>query len=130
MPTDALAMQDEYGNTALNIAALVGNTQAAIILVKKNRSLLHIRHSIGYLPVHRAALNAHKDTLVYLLACHYKDDIDPRSLAGGYGVELLVSVIDSGFFGESYLCHLFGYVFIHACCKFRRINVLHAENLT
>ncbi|CAK9138513.1 unnamed protein product [Ilex paraguariensis] len=97
MPTDALALRDDYGNTALNVAAVVGNTEAAVILVKKNPALLHIRNNTGFLPVHRAGLNAHRDTLLYLLTIH-KDDIEPGPLADQSGVQLLVSVIDSGFF--------------------------------
>ena len=103
MPPEALALCDELGNTALNVAALVGNTEAAIILVKKNPALLHIRNNRGWLPVHRAALNAHRDTLLYLMASHKEDLVlESLSLTDQSGVELLVDVIDSGFYGKLY----------------------------
>ncbi|KAK3009666.1 hypothetical protein RJ639_013842 [Escallonia herrerae] len=98
MPSEALALYDDYGNTPLNVAALVGNTEASVILMRKNPALLHMGNNRGWLPVHRAALNAHRNTLLYLLAAH-KDNMDSKSLADQSGVELLVSVIDSGFFG-------------------------------
>ncbi|KAM7473577.1 hypothetical protein LguiB_020820 [Lonicera macranthoides] len=97
MPTEALALTDDYGNTALNVSAMLGNKEAASILVKKNPSLLHMRNNRGLLPITRAASNAHKSTLVFLLGVH-KEDVDPCSLQGQAGVELLISTIDSGFF--------------------------------
>ncbi|KAK3022807.1 hypothetical protein RJ639_047056 [Escallonia herrerae] len=97
MPSEALALYDDYGNTPLNVAALVGNTEAAVILMRKNPALLYMGNNRGWLPVHRAALNAHRNTLQYFLAAH-KDNMDSKSLADQSGVELLVSVIDSGFF--------------------------------
>lgn len=99
MPIEALALGDVDGNTALHIAALVGNTEAAIIMLEKNPALIHIRHYGGRLPVHRAAICARKDTLRHLLDTHYKVDntTDPGFLAGQSGVLLLVRVIESRF---------------------------------
>ncbi|KAM7473579.1 hypothetical protein LguiB_020822 [Lonicera macranthoides] len=97
MPTEALALTDDYGNNALTVAAIIGNKEAASILVKKNPSLLHMRNNKGLLPIMRAASNAHKSTLVFLLGVH-KEDVGPCSLKGQAGVELLISIIDSGFF--------------------------------
>ncbi|KAK2995707.1 hypothetical protein RJ640_020173 [Escallonia rubra] len=97
IPNEALALYDDYGNTPLHVAALVGNTETAIILMRKNPALLHMGNNRGWLPVHRAALNAHRNTLLYLLAAH-KDNMDSKSLADQSSVELLVSVTDSGFF--------------------------------
>lgn len=111
MPTEALALTDDYGNTALTVAAIIGNTEAASILVKKNPSLLHIRNNRGLLPIMRAASNAHKSTLEFLLDVH-KQDVGPCSLQGHAGVELLISIIDSGFFGEFLLFNILFFLIV------------------
>lgn len=61
-----LEAKNDTGNTALSMAAMVGNTAAAKILVRKNPGLLYISNEQQYLPVHEAARCAHKDMLVYL----------------------------------------------------------------
>ncbi|KAJ9566725.1 hypothetical protein OSB04_002691 [Centaurea solstitialis] len=61
-----LEVKNVTGNTALSMAAIVGNTAAAKILVRKNPGLLYISNEQRYLPVHEAARCAHKNILLYL----------------------------------------------------------------
>ncbi|KAJ0687629.1 putative ankyrin repeat-containing domain-containing protein [Helianthus annuus] len=53
--------------TPLHIAAVVGNTEAVKILVNKNQELLYAKDVDELLPIHRALINSHKDTFLYLL---------------------------------------------------------------
>ncbi|CAL5328655.1 unnamed protein product [Camellia sinensis] len=108
MPVEALELNDSAGYTALNTAARFGNTDAAKILVAKHTDLLYIRNKDDWLPLHRAAQSAHKDTLSYLLmvtnpGCKTKKPIENDlehmpPFEDDSGVELLVLVIASGFY--------------------------------
>ncbi|KAI8017134.1 Ankyrin repeat-containing protein ITN1 [Camellia lanceoleosa] len=108
MPVEALELTDSEDYTALNTAARFGNTEAAKILVAKHSDLLYIRNKEYWLPLHRAAQSAHKDTLSYLLmvtnpTCKTKKPIDNNlermaPFEAESGVELLVLVIASGFY--------------------------------
>ncbi|GMP36821.1 hypothetical protein CsSME_00008821 [Camellia sinensis var. sinensis] len=108
MPVEALELNDSKGYTALNTAARFGNTEAVEILVAKHSDLLHIRNEDDWLPLHRAAQSAHKDTLSYLLMvtnpdCKTKKPIDNdlehmAPFEADSGVELLVLVIASRFY--------------------------------
>ncbi|KAL9688385.1 hypothetical protein QQ045_032806 [Rhodiola kirilowii] len=66
-PSD-LEMTDKDGRTALGIAAMVGNMEAAKLLVQKNPSLPNISSgcAAGF-PIHCAAEYGHKNLLLYLL---------------------------------------------------------------
>ncbi|KAF5956400.1 hypothetical protein HYC85_003625 [Camellia sinensis] len=124
MPVEALELTDCEGHTALNTAAWFGNTEAAKILVAKHSDLLYIRNKKDWLPLYRAAQSAHKDTLSYLLMvtkpdCKTKKPIenDLEHMApfeDDSGVELLVRVIASGFYGEfgHHLWYIISYSFI------------------
>ncbi|KAA8544475.1 hypothetical protein F0562_022485 [Nyssa sinensis] len=96
MPTEALALQNIVGQTALMVAAIVGNTRAAVILVKKNPALLYTKDGKGNLPVHCAAYCDKRETLLYLLSVT-KDEIKHSPFEGQIGVRLLIAVITSGF---------------------------------
>ncbi|XP_028084573.1 uncharacterized protein LOC114285693 [Camellia sinensis] len=108
MPVEALEQNDIAGYTALNIAAQFGNTDAAKILVAKHSDLLYIRNKNDWLPLHRAARSAHKDTLSYLLMVTKPDRKTKKPIENDLehmapfdddsGVELLVLVIASGFY--------------------------------
>lgn len=108
MPADALAAKNHDGYTPLHIAACVGNTQAAKILVDKHRPLLYrcsdfndtrgggdIRDEM--LPIHLAARHARRDTLLYLLDVTGNDQ---GAFNGEYGATILKSLISSNFYGE------------------------------
>ncbi|KAK1418418.1 hypothetical protein QVD17_27562 [Tagetes erecta] len=61
------------GSTALHIAAIVGNKQAAELLVKKNSRLLQIQDNKGEVPLYKAYENMHLDTIEFLLKAVYYD---------------------------------------------------------
>ncbi|CAL5328667.1 unnamed protein product [Camellia sinensis] len=117
MPVEALELNDSKGYTALNTVARFGNTEAVEILVTKHSDLLHIRNEDDWLPLHRAAQSAHKDTLSYLLMVTNPDyktkkpiDNDLEHMApfeADSGVELLVLVIASRFYVSAHhdLCN-------------------------
>ncbi|KAF1002790.1 uncharacterized protein LOC141700183 isoform X2 [Apium graveolens] len=56
-----------YGNNVLHYAAMVGNTQAARLLVNKYPELAQIAKPNGHTPLKLAARYGHKETLCYLL---------------------------------------------------------------
>lgn len=97
MPDEALLSQSGVG-TALHIAAVVGNREAARILVNKNPDLLYITNKRDKLPVHLAALVGHKDTLVYLISIS-KIHVGNSPFVGKSGVLLLAYAISSEFIG-------------------------------
>ncbi|CAA0842397.1 Ankyrin repeat family protein [Striga hermonthica] len=97
IPSDDLGVKDELGYTALHVAALTGNTDAARILVRKKPDLVHVRDNIGSFPVHVAALSAHRETLVYLISmCEY---VLMNPYHGEEGLKLLCYMIDADILG-------------------------------
>ncbi|KAI3696613.1 hypothetical protein L6452_29036 [Arctium lappa] len=90
-----LTSSEKY--TPLHIAAVVGNTTAVKILVNKNRKLLYAEDVDGLLPIHRALINSHKDTFLYLLGVT-KANQYPNTFIGNMGVTLLSNVIFAGYF--------------------------------
>ncbi|KAF5784519.1 putative ankyrin repeat-containing domain, PGG domain, ankyrin repeat-containing domain superfamily [Helianthus annuus] len=83
--------------TPLHIAAVVGNTEAVKILVNKNQELLYAKDVDELLPIHRALINSHKDTFLYLLDVT-KGNRYPFTYTGNMGVTLLSNVIFAGYF--------------------------------
>ncbi|KAL0333699.1 UNVERIFIED_CONTAM: hypothetical protein Sangu_1526100 [Sesamum angustifolium] len=67
MPPEALALRDSFGDTALHVAALVGNIQAARLFVDRNIDLPTIGNAYGNLPVHLATMRGHREMTLYLL---------------------------------------------------------------
>lgn len=105
IPAESLpALTDDGGRTALHIAAWVGNTEAARVLVQQQPRLLYVRDNTNWLPIHRAAINARRDTLSYLLTV---TENDPVSLpfSNVSGAQFIIAVITSNFYGE-YICHV------------------------
>ncbi|CAI9267766.1 unnamed protein product [Lactuca saligna] len=90
-----LTSSEKY--TPLHIAAVVGNTDAVKILVIKNHKLLYAEDVDGLLPIHRALINSHKDTFLYLLGVT-KANQYPYTFTGNMGVTLLSNVIFAGYF--------------------------------
>ncbi|PWA59831.1 ankyrin repeat-containing domain, PGG domain, Gag-polypeptide of LTR copia-type [Artemisia annua] len=83
--------------THLHIAAVVGNTAAVEILVNRNPMLLYAEDVDGLLPVHRALINSHRETFLYLLDVT-KDNQFSCAITGNMGVTLLSNVIFAGYF--------------------------------
>ncbi|KAI3447205.1 hypothetical protein Pfo_003870 [Paulownia fortunei] len=95
MPDEAIAQSNSAGDTALHIAAAVGNTAAATILVNRMPRLLSIsNNNYNDFPVQKAAIFAHKETLQYLISVTK----DQTPYEGMTGLRLLLSVIDAEFF--------------------------------
>ncbi|KAL0345027.1 UNVERIFIED_CONTAM: hypothetical protein Sradi_4334000 [Sesamum radiatum] len=97
MPDDSLAVKDVIEDTALSVAAAVGNIAAATILVERMPDLLYIPNFVGNFPVQIAALYAQRDMLKYLISVT-KDDFGQNPYAGSAGLILLIHVIDAEFF--------------------------------
>lgn len=93
------------GSTALHIAAIVGNTEAATLLIKKDRSLLEIEDEKYEKPLHKAFQNMHLDTIDCLLKAIF-DDIKgkKRTFLSGNSVvkdvvHLLVNAVSAKKYG-------------------------------
>ncbi|KAH6761657.1 hypothetical protein C2S52_019090 [Perilla frutescens var. hirtella] len=96
-PDTLLALKDSSGRTALHNAAIVGNTEAAIALVRKNPGLLHISsNDQNRLAVQMAAIYCQKETVEYLISEHEKHN-NPPLFEGQLGVRLLNALISSRF---------------------------------
>ncbi|KAJ0606792.1 putative ankyrin repeat-containing domain, PGG domain, ankyrin repeat-containing domain superfamily [Helianthus annuus] len=61
-----IEMKNDKGQTALHIAAIVGNTHAAQLLVQKSSQLLEYKDNNNVLPMHLASANTNLDTYAYL----------------------------------------------------------------
>ncbi|KAJ0752166.1 putative non-specific serine/threonine protein kinase [Helianthus annuus] len=85
-----LHQRENDGSTALHIAAIVGNKDAAELLVERNGRFLGIEDHKGRDPLHVAYENMHLDTIGYLLKAvkdaHPDDEI---------GTGLLVNAISA-----------------------------------
>ncbi|GJY79918.1 ankyrin repeat-containing domain, PGG domain protein [Tanacetum coccineum] len=67
MKKEDLALQNEGYNTALYMAAAVGNMKTVKIMLEKNKDLLTIRGSDGqFMPLYMAALYGYHDVVIYL----------------------------------------------------------------
>ncbi|CAH1449290.1 unnamed protein product [Lactuca virosa] len=89
-----LEMKNKNGSTALHIAAIVGNTEAAKLLIKRNIKLLVTKDLKGETPLDKAFDNMHLDTVEYLLKAA-KGDEKPEKNTSRIGVELLVNAVSS-----------------------------------
>ncbi|CAH1448929.1 unnamed protein product [Lactuca virosa] len=95
--TQLMELRNSDGSTLLHVAAIIGNTQAADILVARNPELLLAEDNEGQTPLALALSNMHTDTARHLLQhINNTDDIQKDALfSGKTGDELLVSVISS-----------------------------------
>lgn len=89
-----LKLKDSYGNTALAVAAIVGNVKAAKILVGKNKELPLVKNKVNYSPLLLAAKYGHRDMILYLLSVT-KDGV----FTGKAGARLLNLLITFDFYG-------------------------------
>ncbi|KAH6757813.1 hypothetical protein C2S52_023278 [Perilla frutescens var. hirtella] len=93
----ALALKDSYGDTALHNAGIVGNTEAAVVLVDQNPELLYILNKENQLPVLKAAIYCQKETLKYLISQYDPNAQNNNPFKGQLGIDLLNAVIASEF---------------------------------
>uniref|UniRef100_A0A7N0UZQ4 Uncharacterized protein n=1 Tax=Kalanchoe fedtschenkoi TaxID=63787 RepID=A0A7N0UZQ4_KALFE len=92
-----LEKKDRNGQTPLMIAAIIGNIEAAKLLVRRNQGLLYLCGNKGLLPVHIAAQYGQKDMLLYLLKVTRSDD-PSRPYASKSGAQLLHYIIQAEFY--------------------------------
>ncbi|MFS7951765.1 putative ankyrin repeat-containing domain-containing protein [Helianthus anomalus] len=95
LATPSLDMKNSDGSTLLHVAAIVGNTKAAELLVGRNRDLLFAQDNDGQRPLARALSNMHFETSYYLLRKFYKVSDQDTETGNGTSLELLVNVISS-----------------------------------
>ncbi|XAR54708.1 hypothetical protein NMG60_11029970 [Bertholletia excelsa] len=99
MRADEIKVRDRYGRTALHIAAAVGNTKAANMLVQKNEDLLHERCDRQRLPATQAAVFAQRETLDYLISAAADNNyFSLNPFPNQNDVKLLNNVIYSEYF--------------------------------
>ncbi|KAL8239945.1 hypothetical protein R6Q59_016512 [Mikania micrantha] len=90
----SLDMQNSEGSTPLHVAAIVGNTEAAKMLVERDQNLLYAQDHESQTPLDRALSNMHTDTYIYLLDHYLKaHDLEKGNLL--YSSEILVNAIYS-----------------------------------
>ncbi|XP_023736002.2 ankyrin repeat-containing protein NPR4 isoform X2 [Lactuca sativa] len=93
--TQLIDVTNSDGSTLLHVAAIIGNTEAADILVEINPDLLLAKDKEGQTPLALALSNMHTETARHLLQ-HVNTDIQKNALfSGTTSDELLVSVISS-----------------------------------
>lgn len=96
-------MKNKYGSTTLHIAAIVGNKEAAKLLIKKNKVLLDATDFKGETPLHKAFENMHLSTVECLLKAANDDGKTkgtPINVDRRKGVNLLVNAISAKKYGE------------------------------
>ncbi|KAL7591310.1 hypothetical protein Lser_V15G32831 [Lactuca serriola] len=92
-------VRNSDGSTLLHVAAIVGNTEATDILMKRNPNLLFVKDNEGRSPLAVALSNMHGETSQHLLQ-HINTDVEKDAqFSGSSGDELLVTVISSSDFG-------------------------------
>ncbi|KZV17518.1 hypothetical protein F511_38353 [Dorcoceras hygrometricum] len=105
MSKEAMFSKTSSGSTALHVAATAGNKEAAMLLVNKNPDLLYDKNNKHMLPIHLAARNSHKPTLMYLISV-CKKDVENSPFVGKLGALLLTIAIASEFIDVAlYLVH-------------------------
>ncbi|CAH1449296.1 unnamed protein product [Lactuca virosa] len=91
-------MKNKNGSTALHIAAMVGNTRAAKLLIKKNKDLLETQDLKLERPLHKAFENMHLSTVEYLLKAANDDRKTKKTstpLDIRKGINLLVNAVSA-----------------------------------
>ncbi|CAI9780346.1 unnamed protein product [Fraxinus pennsylvanica] len=97
MPPEALALTDYFGNTGLHAVAVLGNIQAAKLLVRKNPELPNIWNIDGSLPIHLAAMRGHRAMTLYLFSKTREDEYSNPSKDEA-GATLMNFAINAGFY--------------------------------
>lgn len=102
--SDLLAETDNFGNTALHIAANVGVVRDARKLVGNNESLVNIFNKDGLLPI-QIALSRRDLANAYFMASYLlgvmKEERNSAQLKDAAGASVMQSLVKAGFYGES-----------------------------
>ncbi|CAK7325277.1 unnamed protein product [Dovyalis caffra] len=100
MSPEDLEIVDNYGNTALDLAACLGTEKMAKCMIRKNKKLVNLLNGIGRIPVVESCCGNHKDLT------HYLYFVTPLELLnqdnGCHGSLLLQFSITCKMFGTSY----------------------------
>ncbi|KAM0013643.1 putative ankyrin repeat-containing domain-containing protein [Helianthus debilis subsp. tardiflorus] len=100
---ECLFKKNDYGNSPLHIAAMVGNTDATKRLVELDETQALVKNNDGNMPLQLAAWHGNKETLEYLLTVPKEGG---RCLyTGKAGGDLITRTIMAGFNGKS---HIYG----------------------
>ena len=91
------------GDTALSVAAMVGNTPAAKLFLKRDPQLALIVNNDSRLPITEAARFGHKKVVLLLLRFIEDGMMEPSGDKPGYS--LLNLLIMAGFYGEQNFTH-------------------------
>ncbi|KAK3038015.1 hypothetical protein RJ639_029966 [Escallonia herrerae] len=92
-----VALTEMTGSTALHIAAVVGNIEAARLLVEKDPKLPKVRDGYKTLPIHRAADYGRRELVRYLFTVT-EDNPEQNPFEGESGGKFLRSLIWSGLY--------------------------------
>nr|KAJ0198084.1 hypothetical protein LSAT_V11C700360760 [Lactuca sativa] len=93
--TQLMNVRNSDGSTLLHVAAIIGNTEAAKILVERNPDLLLAKDNVGHTPLAIALSNMHTETARHLLKHINTEEVKDALFSGTSGDELLVTVISS-----------------------------------
>ncbi|KAD6454906.1 hypothetical protein E3N88_09612 [Mikania micrantha] len=98
-----LVKQNSEGSTLLHVAAIVGNTEAAKMLVQHERCnyMLLVTDNEGQTPLERAVSNMHTDTCIYLLN-QYLDTPSLERVESFDGSDIVVNTISSKDYVSAY----------------------------
>ncbi|XVF65769.1 hypothetical protein PTKIN_Ptkin09bG0276800 [Pterospermum kingtungense] len=100
--SDSLGKTDYQHDTALSIAAYVGNTKAAEMMARKNAELLTRFNHSGDSPFHAAARFGHGETIHRLLyVAHASQMDDQRFFSGDNGTTIVQYLISANLYGTA-----------------------------
>ena len=94
-----LALRDMHGDNPLHAAAVMGNYEAAEMLVTRYPDLLYHSDCVDRFPHHLAACCGHKNILQLLISKTNHNHLN-NPFAGDAGCDLLDLMICADFFGE------------------------------
>ncbi|XVE80943.1 hypothetical protein DITRI_Ditri15bG0022300 [Diplodiscus trichospermus] len=98
---DSLGKTDYQHDTALSIAAYVGNTKAAKMIARKNPGLLERFNYSGDSPFHAAARFGRGETVRCLLSVAQKSQMDDqRFFSGDDGATIVQYLISANLYGK------------------------------
>ncbi|OMO92464.1 hypothetical protein CCACVL1_06840 [Corchorus capsularis] len=102
--TTSLGKTDYRGNTALSVAASVGNAEAAEMIAQKNPGLLLEPNHSNETPFHLAAKLTHDHTFKLILAVAESEkkltnDIDTNLFCSSSGVSIVENLLDANHYG-------------------------------
>ncbi|KAK2995487.1 hypothetical protein RJ640_016843 [Escallonia rubra] len=92
-----VALTELTGSTALHIAAVVGNIEAARLLVEKDPELPKVRNVFKALPIHGAASYGRREMVLYLFTVT-EENPEQKPFEGESGGKLLRALISSGLY--------------------------------